>query len=91
MKLYRPSNGDEGDWFMSQFCYQCIKWPVNPDAKKQCLIALKTMAMDCSDKGYPKQWCYVDDKPTCTSFKDRKEYNRNRLKRCNDKHTGRLF
>lgn len=55
-KPYLPSNGTEGMMFMSQFCDKCYK-------DKSCTIVVKSVC------GYqPKQWIYVDNKPTCTSF-----------------------
>lgn len=75
---FRPSNGTHGDVFMCEFCFQCIKWPHNPDAKKQCNIALRALAHDIEDEAYPDQWCYQDGKPTCTAFKSREEHNAER-------------
>lgn len=82
IELFQPSNGTHGDIFMSEFCYRCSKSPHNPDAKNQCMIVLATMAYDKEDPEYPKQWRYVNGKPTCTSFKSREEFNlERRLKR----------
>ena len=70
MKKYRPSNGTEGDCFMSKHCYQCIH--DNPDCTAKaprCDIMTLTMCLDLNDKDYPKEWIYgEDDKPKCTKF-----------------------
>lgn len=82
IRLFQPSNGTHGDIFMSEYCYRCVKFPHSPDAKNQCRIVLDTMAYDIDDPEYPKEWRYVNGKPTCTAFKDREEFNaERRLKR----------
>ena len=70
MKKYRPSNGTEGDAFMSSFCYQCIHDNPDYNAKSpRCEIMTLTMCLDLTDKDYPKEWCHGEDgKPTCTEF-----------------------
>jgi hypothetical protein len=78
IELFQPSNGTHGDIFMSEFCYRCAKFPHDSDAKNQCQIVLATMAYDIDDPEYPNQWRYVDDKPTCTAFKSREEFNAER-------------
>lgn len=78
IRLFRPSNGTHGDIFMSAYCFQCSKFPDNPDAKKQCQIFLATLVYDIDEPGYPNQWRYVDGKATCTAFKSREEYNAER-------------
>jgi hypothetical protein len=67
MKKYRPSNGQEGEWFMEDYCYQCAK--DDPDNNLLCPIIAKTMAFDIDDKRYPGQWQYgADNMPLCTEF-----------------------
>jgi hypothetical protein len=78
IELYRPSNATEGDFFMAGYCFKCAKWPESSDAKKQCMIFLRTQAFDVEDKEYPRQWRYVDGEPTCTAFRDRAEFNADR-------------
>lgn len=70
-KKYRPSNGTEGDYFMSEHCYQCIHDNPDYNAKSpRCDIMGNTMCMDVNDKDYPSEWTYDENgKPTCTSFK----------------------
>jgi hypothetical protein len=93
IKLYQPSSGTEGADFMEDFCFQCIKCPIDPGAGHQCGIMLRTMLHDTKDKEYPKQWRYVDDKPVCTSFKSREESNARRRKETSykDENTIGLF
>jgi len=78
IELYQPSNGTEGDIFMSQFCYKCVKFPHSSDAKNQCFIFLMGWSCSITDKEYPKQLRYIDDKPVCTAFKDRELANMER-------------
>lgn len=70
-RKYRPSNGTEGEYFMSEHCYQCIHDNPDYDAKSpRCEIMTFVMCFDTNDKEYPKEWIYGDDgKPTCTKFK----------------------
>ena len=65
-KLYRPSNGSEGDWFMANWCEQCVK----DSESKPCRILGRTMALGIRDKGYPSEWITDDDGPRCTAFAD---------------------
>ncbi len=82
IELFQPSNGTHGDIFLSEYCYRCAKFPHDTDAKNQCQIVLATFAYDKEDPEYPKQWRYVNGRPTCTSFKSREEFNaERRLKR----------
>ncbi len=69
-RKYRPSNGTEGDGFMSQHCYQCIHDNPHPDNDPKCDILTASMCYDLKDPEYPKEWTYgKDGKPTCTKFK----------------------
>lgn len=68
MKPYRPSNGTEGMYFMEEHCFQCIHENPDPYKKPKCHIMTLSMAYDLNDPEYPKEWCYVDDKPTCTKW-----------------------
>lgn len=78
IRLFQPSNGTHGECFMAAYCYKCAKWPHSSDAKKQCGIALRTMAFSITDSEYPREWRYVDGEATCTAFKDREEFNAER-------------
>lgn len=67
---YRPSNGTEGDIFMTAFCYRCRK----DTTQSPCEIIARTMAYDELDPNYPKEWRrQVDDDSwpgtaECTAF-----------------------
>lgn len=65
---YRPSNGSEGDWFMSKWCRRCVK----DSAAMPCGIIARSMALDIGEKGYPREWVEDGDGPRCTAFSDRK-------------------
>ena len=90
---YRPSNGTEGEMFMSQFCYNCVKYPINPNAKHQCKILCNMMVFNINEKEYPKQMIYDDSgKPTCTAYINRKAYNAKRIRKPkNNKNQPSLF
>lgn len=57
---YRPSNGTEGDIFMSQFCSKCAREDFNdPDEAEggvSCNILTNALCCSISDKEYPKEW-----------------------------------
>lgn len=61
---YQPSNGTEGDLFMSYFCFRCER-----DKDHDCDILARTMAHRTEDAEYPVEWQYrADGQPTCTAF-----------------------
>lgn len=71
-RLYRPSNGTEGMIFTDHYCDHCIHEKFSHTQKegdKKCDILTATMLYDTNDKEYPKEWCYIDDTPTCTNWK----------------------
>lgn len=68
MKKYRPSNGTEGSIFYDKYCANCIHENDIPPNRKNCNIFTKTLLYDVDDDDYPKEWCYVDGKPTCTAW-----------------------
>ena len=64
LKLYRPSNGTEGELFMAAFCARCAN-----DKNHDCRILAKSMAFGVSDDDYPPELQYdSDDEPCCTAF-----------------------
>lgn len=71
-RKYRPSNGSEGDWFCSTYCYNCIrgKYEHTGDTRDNpCDIISSSMCFDTKDDEYPKEWIYNEsNEPTCTSF-----------------------
>lgn len=72
MKSYRPTNGTEGDIFMGQFCFRCIK-------ESRCSILTGAMAGKS-----PRQWVQDDDGPRCTSFRDHKRPTNYRCRKTTD-------
>ena len=81
IELYQPLSVTEGDIFMSAYCYRCVKYPHDSDAKSQCMIVMRSMAWSTDDKEYPRQWRYINGEPTCTAFKSREEFNAERRER----------
>ncbi len=70
---FRPSNGTEGDDFISRHCIGCAcdEHTENPfeEDGKTCPILDKTFALKIDDAEYPGQWIYgTDGLPTCTAF-----------------------
>jgi hypothetical protein len=84
IELFRPSNATHGEFFHEEFCYRCAKFPRSSDAKNQCVIFLSAQAYSIDEPEYPRQWRYVDGAPTCTAFKDREEFNRERREKRSD-------
>jgi hypothetical protein len=63
-RLYHPSNGSEGEWFVDKYCMHCIHCDPNPDGPKQCQILCASLF----DK--VPEWVYDNNgKPTCTQWK----------------------
>lgn len=72
VKLYQPSNGTEGDYFMDEFCFNCVHDNyTDENPRGACPILMMTMAFNTKDDGYPNQWRYVDGKPKCLAFNKR--------------------
>lgn len=71
---YQPSNGTEGEYFMEEFCYQCIheRWIHRQKEDRdedKCTIINLSMSYDRNDPEYPKEWTYdAAGKPTCTKW-----------------------
>jgi hypothetical protein len=72
-KLYRPSNGTEGEIFEAEWCENCVyELPVREreDFENGCQILTNALWNGIGDKDYPKEWIYGDDGvPKCTAFK----------------------
>lgn len=65
-KPYRPSNGTEGEMFMSRFCYRCQH---DEDEEEPCPILTMTFALPIEDPDYPKEWVHDrNGNPDCTAF-----------------------
>jgi hypothetical protein len=75
MTLYRPSNGTEGECFISQGCSRCERERAYreggyDDPDLACDIQTWTMALGIDDPKYPREWQYGDDgRPRCTAFR----------------------
>lgn len=66
-RLYRPSNGTEGEGFTSSYCDNCIHQNPDPEAGKNCEILLSTLCYSPNEKEYPTQWHYdALGHPTCS-------------------------
>lgn len=74
---WRPSNGTEGDVFMSMNCHQCEFGKFmregmhfdDAEEHERCAIVGVTFVLDVEDEGYPVEWQYgTDGQPTCTAF-----------------------
>ncbi len=62
---YRPSNGTEGEWFMSRFCYHCLA----DSEESPCEILGEAMA-----GGEPDEWREDGPRgPRCTAFRENPE------------------
>lgn len=81
-KLYRPSNGTEGDIFMALFCDRCVHDNFDENTLKGgCEILARTLFFGVNDPEYPEEWIWNPDKclenglemggefgPRCTAF-----------------------
>jgi hypothetical protein len=70
-RLYRPSNGAEGECFMSQWCAICERERAlrEDDMADGCDILARTFALRVDHPDYPEEWCHSDDgRPVCTAF-----------------------
>lgn len=71
---FRPSNGDHGDWFQSEFCERCINDAAvnrggdDPDWSSGCQILARALACGIQDADYPKEWVRIDGEAQCTAF-----------------------
>lgn len=69
LKLYRTANGTEGERFQTEWCQQCRR----DTPKKACHILTASMAFETHEKGYPRAWHYVGDRPVCDAFEEKKD------------------
>ncbi|AMC34778.1 hypothetical protein [Janthinobacterium sp. B9-8] len=63
IELYQPSNGTEGELFISDWCANCEQ-----DKEHNCPILGKTMQYNIDDPEYPKEWVKTQSGPKCTVF-----------------------
>ena len=77
IKLYRPSNGTDGDAFINHWCCNCARDKSMSEGKdfddcsddEVCKILSDTFLYDTADEQYPNAWCYSDiGEPICTEF-----------------------
>lgn len=73
MKLYRPSNGTEADWFASEWCDECAKDIFDlgtGEYIEQCDILDRSLLHDINQIEYPTEWryCSLTDQPICMAF-----------------------
>ena len=72
IQLYRPSNGSEGEWFISRWCARCEReraYRADPDGGEPCSILSRTFVFAADDPDYPREW--REDGPSgprCTAF-----------------------
>lgn len=67
---YRPSNGTEGEMFMSRWCAKCERAAAfREDRGDSCPIVDDVMAYDEDHESYPTEWQIGEDgQPKCTAF-----------------------
>jgi hypothetical protein len=74
---WRPSNGSDGDVFMSMNCHKCAfgefirqgMYFDDAEENERCEIVGKTFLCDVYDDEYPSEWQIgKDGQPTCTAF-----------------------
>jgi hypothetical protein len=77
-KLYRPSNGTEGECFQEAWCCKCERDRAYADGGPDvdpalgCKILVDTFAFRVTDPQYPKEWTFdKNGEPCCTAFVER--------------------
>lgn len=68
---YRPSNGTEGEMFLSHYCSRCRRdrGSRSDDGDDGCSIIVRTMALPIDHPDYPKEWVMSENRtPRCTAF-----------------------
>lgn len=71
-KPYRPSNGSEGEMFMTRFCYRCTKDNPDNSGRNGCDIIFFSMSFEVDHPKYPKEWIYDEDgQPICTAWQQK--------------------
>jgi hypothetical protein len=63
MKSYFPSNGTDGEYFISKWCEKCVKDTNVRGGKKCCQILNKSLL-----GMQPKEWVIIGEVPQCTAF-----------------------
>lgn len=63
-KPYRPSNGTEGDIFMTEFCFRCAR-----DSEEcPCELLGAMLAFSIGEEGYPPELIEDEQGARCTAF-----------------------
>lgn len=72
-EIFTPSNGTEGEIFMSRWCARCARDDFDPETGEGgCPIIAYTMALREEDPDYPRDWRIGEDsQPMCVSFEAR--------------------
>jgi hypothetical protein len=63
IRLYRPSNGSEGECFDAEWCARCERdrlFREDMDKHDGCPIVAAAMAYDIDDQEYPREWIEVE-------------------------------
>jgi len=68
MQLYRPSNGTEGEAFISRWCDNCMR---EGDELAPCHILTATLIFPVTAPEYASQWVRTPAGPRCTAFAPR--------------------
>jgi hypothetical protein len=71
-KLYRPSNGTEGDCFYEGWCSRCRRDAPFREGRwsESCQIVANSYAFEVNHPDYPKEWVWKGGEPVCTAFED---------------------
>ena len=81
IEYYFPSNGSEGEGFISKWCANCRKDPASRKENSNTFCSILTRSMtECKQV---KQWIYKDGSPCCTSFVHYQEKRNPKTKRIN--------
>lgn len=67
VKKYRPSNGTEGEGFISYWCANCVH--EKREDGRSCDILTRTMVYGVDEPEYPEEWQRDESgAPKCTAF-----------------------
>lgn len=69
-KLYRPSNGTDGEEFEARWCRLCKREGMYERGQAEpCEIMGNAFFHDVEDPGYPREWTHdAEGQPCCTAF-----------------------
>ena len=71
-KLYRPSNGTEGDMFQALWCERCVHDGYTDETPELgCELIRRSMAYFTTDPEYPREWIFdPEGVPMCIRFEE---------------------